>query len=63
MELVGQKQEMITKWLEYDTEASWGKLANALKEMEKHVAATQIWNTHVTGYRGMFYVAMQPSTG
>ena len=57
-----QKQEMITKWLEYDTEASWDKLANALKEMGKRVAASKIWNTYVTGYRGMFYVVMQPST-
>ena len=47
-----QKQEMITKWLEYDTEASWDKLANALKEMGKHVAAAKIWNIYVTGYRG-----------
>ena len=47
-----QKQEMITTWLEYDTEASWDKLADALKEMGKHVAAAKIWNTYVTGYRG-----------
>ena len=47
-----QKQEMITKWLEYDTEASWDKLANALKEMGKHVAAARIWNIYVPGYRG-----------
>ena len=33
-----QRQEMITRWLNYDPEASWDKLANALKEMEKHVA-------------------------
>ena len=51
-----QKQEMITTWLEYDTEASWDKLANALKEMGKHVAASKIWNTYVTGYRGMFAI-------
>ena len=37
-----QKQEMINTWLQYDTEASWDKLANALKEMGKHVAAAQI---------------------
>ena len=49
-----QRQEMITKWLEYDTEASWDKLANALKEMEKHVVATTIWRTYVPGYKGRF---------
>ena len=47
-----QKQQMITKWLEYDTEASWDKLTNALKEMGKHVAPARIGNTHVPGYRG-----------
>ena len=51
-----QKQEMITTWLEYDTEASWDKLANALKEMGKHVAATKICNTYVPGYTGMFAI-------
>ena len=49
-----RRQEMITTWLQYDTEASWDKLASALKEMEKRVAASKIWNTHVPGYRGMF---------
>ena len=33
---------MISTWLEYDTEASWGKLASALKEMGMHVAAKKI---------------------
>ena len=47
-----QKQEMITTWLQYDTEASWDKLASALKEIGKHVAAARIWNTYVPGYRG-----------
>ena len=51
-----QKQELITKWLEYDTEASWDKLANALKEMGKHVAANKIWNAYLPGYRGMFAI-------
>ena len=47
-----QKQEMITTWLQYDTEASWDKLANALKEMGKHVAAAKIWNVYVPGCKG-----------
>ena len=51
-----QRQEMITTWLDYDPEASWDKLANALEEMGKHVAATKIWNTYVPGYRGMFAI-------
>lgn len=51
-----QKQEMITTWLQYDTEASWNKLASALKEMGKHVAADKIWNAHIPGYKGMFAI-------
>ena len=51
-----QRQEMITKWLEYDTKASWDKLANALKEMGKHVVANKIWNAYVPGYTGMFVI-------
>ena len=47
-----QRQEMITTWLDYDTEASWDKLANALKEMGKPVVATKIY-TYVPGCRGM----------
>ena len=41
-----QRQEMITTWLKSDIEASWDKLHNAIKEMEKHVAAN----------RGMFAI-------
>ena len=34
---VQQRQEMISKCLAYDTEASWNKLARALEEMGMHV--------------------------
>ena len=37
-----QRHEMISSWLNYDTEASWDKLASALKEMGMHVAANKI---------------------
>ena len=47
-----QKQEMITTWLQYDTEASWDKLASTLEEMGKHVAANTIWSAYIPGYRG-----------
>ena len=49
-----QRHEMITKWLEYDTEASWDKLANGLKQMGKHAVATKIGNTYMPGYGGRF---------
>ena len=49
-----QKQEMIITWLAYDTEASWIKLANALKAMEKHVLAKEIQDRHAPGYRSKF---------
>ena len=34
-----QRNEMISSWLMYDTEASWDKLASALKKMGMHVVA------------------------
>ena len=37
-----KRHEMISSWLNYDTEASWDKLASALKEMGMHVAAKKI---------------------
>ena len=37
-----QRHEMISSWLNYDTEASWDKLASVLKEMGMHVAANKI---------------------
>ena len=51
---VRQRQDMISKWLAFDTEASWNKLARALEEMGMHVVAEKIWNQYVTGYRSMF---------
>ena len=51
---VCQRQKMITTWLEYDTKASWDKLANALKEMGKHIAANKIHRTYTPGYGGEF---------
>ena len=37
-----QRQEMISKWLAFDTEASWSKLAGALEEMGENTAAKNI---------------------
>ena len=37
-----QRHEMISSWLNYDTEASWDKLATALKEIGMRVAAKKI---------------------
>ena len=51
---VRQRQEMICKWLEYDTEASWNKLARALKEMGMRVVAKEILDKYVPGYWGRF---------
>ena len=33
---------MLSKWLDYDTEASWEKLANALNTMGKNALAANI---------------------
>ena len=45
---------MISKWLAYDTEASWNKLARALEEMGMCVVAKEILDNYVPGYRGRF---------
>ena len=37
-----KRHEMISTWLECDTEASWDKLAHTLKEMGMHVTAKKI---------------------
>ena len=49
LKLVGSSQEvedrlwmMVSKWLNYDPEASWDKLVNALKAMGKNAIATNI---------------------
>jgi len=51
---VQQRLDMISKWLAYDTEASWNKLAGALEEMGMHVVAEEIRNQYIPGYRSMF---------
>ena len=38
---------MLSKWLDYDREASWDKLANALNTMGKNVIAANIRSKYV----------------
>ena len=38
---------MLSKWLDYDPEASWDKLANALNTMGKNVIAANIRSKYV----------------
>ena len=35
---------MISKWLKYDPEHSWSKLASALEEMGNNTLAAKIWD-------------------
>ena len=51
---VQRRQEMISKWLAYDTEASWNKLARALEEMGMHVVAKEVLDKYVPHYKSMF---------
>ena len=46
-----QKQEMINKWLAYDTKASWSKLASALGKMGNHTLAKKIQDKYIPDYR------------
>ena len=45
---VQQRQEMISKWLAYDTEASWSMLARALEKMGMRVVAKEILDQYVS---------------
>ena len=38
---------MVSKWLDYDPEASWDKLANALNTMGKNTIAANIRSKYV----------------
>ena len=51
-ETVHQRQQMISKWLAFDTETSWNKLARALEEMGMRVVAKEVLDKYVPGYRG-----------
>ena len=53
-ETVRQRQEVISKWLAYDTEPSWNKLARALEEIWMRVVAKEILDKYVSGYKSMF---------
>ena len=43
----GHLRMMLSEWLDYDTEASWDKLANALNSMGKNVIAANIRSKYV----------------
>ena len=54
LKLVGSSQEvedrlrmMVSKWLDYDPEASWDKLANALNTMGKNTMAANIRSKYI----------------
>jgi hypothetical protein len=54
LKLVGSSEDaedrlrtMVSKWLEYDPEASWDKLANALNAMGKNTIAANIRSKYV----------------
>ena len=49
-----QRSEMISKWLAYDTKASWSKLATALEEMDNNTLAETIREKYIPGYTSKF---------
>ena len=49
-----QRHEMISKWLAYDTKASWSKLASALEEMGNNTLAEEIRGKYIPGYKSEF---------
>ena len=46
-DIEGHLRMMLSKWLDYDPEASWDKLANALNTMGKNVIAANIRSKYV----------------
>ena len=52
-----QRQEMINKWLAFDTGASWSKLARALEEMKENKVAKNIRDTYVPDHRSKFLLS------
>ena len=46
---IRQRQEVISKWLSFDTNASWSKLASALEDMGNYSLAKNIRDTYVSG--------------
>ena len=51
---VQQRQKMITRWLDYDLNASWSKLADTLEEMGINNVAKDIRDKYIHGYRSNF---------
>ena len=49
-EFEGHRRMMLSKWLSYDTEASWEKLAAALEVMGERVVAENVRRQFVRGY-------------
>ena len=52
--IVRMRQEMIKKWLTWDEDCSWCKLAHALEEMELHVVVRKIREKYTSGYDSKF---------
>ena len=46
-DIEGHLRMMLSKWLDYDPEASWNKLAKALSTMEKNAIAANIRSKYV----------------
>ena len=46
-DIEGRLRMMVSKWLDYDPEASWDKLANALNTMGKNTIAANIRSKYV----------------
>ena len=46
-DIEGHLRMLLSKWLDYDPEASWDKLANALNTMRKNAIAANIRSKYV----------------
>ena len=61
-DIEGHLRMMVSKWLDYDPEASWDKLANALNIMGKNTIASNIRSKYVGAAATAIAISDRPST-
>ena len=61
-DIEGHLRMMLSKWLDYDPEASWDKLANALNTMGKNTIAANIRSKYVKAVNSQTITGDSPAS-
>ena len=61
-DIEGHLRMMLSKWLDYDPEASWDKLANALNTMGKNAIAANIRSKYVRAVNSQTITGDSPAS-